>query len=106
MFGVEDDFNDRIDRLELEIEHYKQWIADLQSGQYVNCVYCGHRYGPGETTPVTMADALKEHVEQCSKHPMSALKKENEAMKEEIQEYEKILERYQTNFGIRLKLHE
>ena len=52
----------------------KRWVDDLQSGMYVNCVYCGHRYGPGETTPVTMADALKVHVEQCPKHPMSALK--------------------------------
>ena len=41
---------------------------------YVNCVYCGHQYGPGETTPVSMADALKVHVEQCPKHPMSALR--------------------------------
>ena len=60
-----------------EIEQLRAWISDLQSGLYVNCVYCGHRYGPGETTPVSMADALKAHVEQCSKHPMSALKVEN-----------------------------
>ena len=24
----------------------RQWIDDLQSGMYINCVYCGHRYGP------------------------------------------------------------
>jgi len=57
-----------------ELAELKQWIKDLQSGMYVNCVYCGHRYGPKETTPVSMADALKEHIEQCPKHPMSALK--------------------------------
>jgi hypothetical protein len=51
----------------------ERWVADLQSGLYVNCVYCGHRYGPGETTPVSMADALKAHVAQCPEHPMSAL---------------------------------
>ena len=34
-----------------EIERLKVWVDDLQSGMYVNCVYCGHRYGPGETTP-------------------------------------------------------
>jgi hypothetical protein len=49
------------------------WVRDLQSGLYVNCVYCGHRYGPGETTPVSMADALKAHVAQCAYHPMAAL---------------------------------
>ena len=57
------------------------WVADLQSGMYVNCVYCGFSYGPGETTPVSMADALKAHVEQCPKHPMSELvKKYGEAL--------------------------
>jgi len=60
--------------LRAEIERLTKWIADLQSGMYVNCVYCGHRYGPGETTPVSMADALKAHVEQCPKHPMSKLR--------------------------------
>jgi hypothetical protein len=57
-----------------EIERLNKWVSDLQSGMYVNCVYCGHRYGPGETTPVSMADALKAHVEQCPKHPMSTLR--------------------------------
>jgi hypothetical protein len=60
---------DAADRARLE-----QWIADLQSGLYVNCVYCGHRYGPGETTPVSMADALKAHVEKCPEHPMAKLR--------------------------------
>lgn len=50
------------------------WVADLQSGMYVNCVYCGHRYGPREGTPVAMADVLKEHIEQCPQHPLSAMK--------------------------------
>lgn len=57
-----------------EIERLKVWVAELQSGMYVNCVYCRHRYGPGETTPASMADALKAHVEQCPEHPMSALR--------------------------------
>ncbi|MDD3029802.1 MAG: hypothetical protein PHS57_05940 [Alphaproteobacteria bacterium] len=64
-----------------EVERYKRWVNDLQSGMYVNCVYCGHRYGPGETTPVSMADALKLHIESCPKHPMSALKAEAERLK-------------------------
>ena len=51
-----------------------QWNNDLMSGMYVNCVYCGHRYGPVENTPTSMADILKEHIEKCSKHPMSKLK--------------------------------
>lgn len=54
-----------------QIERLQQWVADLQSGMFVNCVYCGHRYGPGETTPVSMADALKAHVRTCPEHPLS-----------------------------------
>jgi len=65
-------------RLRAENERLTAWVEDLQSGMYVNCVYCGHRYGPGETTPVSMADALKKHVEQCPEHPMSALRTEVE----------------------------
>ena len=63
-----------IDAQAAEIARLKAWVDDLQSGMYVNCVYCGHRYGPGETTPVSMADVLRAHVESCPKHPMSALK--------------------------------
>lgn len=57
--------------LRSEIERLQQWIHDLQSGMYINCVYCGHRYGPQDEVPATMADALKEHIAQCPKHPMS-----------------------------------
>ena len=68
------EYTQQLAQAQEEIARLKGWIDDLQSGMYVNCVYCGHRYGPGETTPVTMADTLKTHVEQCPKHPMSALR--------------------------------
>jgi len=58
-----------------EIKRQKGWIDDLQSGMYINCVYCGHRYGPDDEVPASMADILKEHVANCPKHPMSQLKK-------------------------------
>lgn len=61
------------------LEAKNRWIADLQSGLYVNCVYCGHRYGPRETTPATlqetvpsMADVLTAHVERRPRHPLAA----------------------------------
>jgi len=72
---------DRLEAMGAENARLQQWVSDLQSGMYVNCVYCGHRYGPGETTPVTMADALKKHVENCPKHPMSALRVDRDAWK-------------------------
>lgn len=65
------------------VERYKAWVDDLQSGMFVNCVYCGHCYGPTETTPVSMADVLKEHIEHCPEHPMSKLKAELEQVKRE-----------------------
>jgi DNA-directed RNA polymerase subunit RPC12/RpoP len=58
------------------------WIHDLQSGMYINCVYCGHRYGPKDKTPATMADMLKAHIEVCPSHPMSVLKRRIEAAEE------------------------
>lgn len=52
------------------IERLKKWIDDLQSGMYINCVYCGHRYGPKDQVPTSMADALKLHIASCPQHPM------------------------------------
>lgn len=67
-----------------ESVHMHEWVSDLQSEMYVNCVYCGHRYGPRGETPVAMADILSAHVEKCPKHPMSALKSELSAAKDQI----------------------
>lgn len=52
-----------------EIEALNAWIADLQSGLYVNCIYCGHRYAPG--VPAARDVALYSHITQCKKHPLS-----------------------------------
>ena len=57
-----------------EVARLRQWVADLQSGMWINCVYCGHRYGPNPGTPVSMADVLKAHIEVCPEHPASKLK--------------------------------
>ena len=59
-----------------EIERLKEWINDLQAGMYINCVYCGHRYGPDTEIPASMADVLKEHIEKCPKHPLFKARQE------------------------------
>lgn len=78
-----------------EVERLRQWVADLQSGMWINCVYCGHRYGPADITPATvpaaanaptMAEALRAHIEQCPDHPMSALKAENARLSEAVEQ--------------------
>lgn len=56
---------------EQEIARLKRWVSDLQSGMYINCVYCGHRYGPEKDTPAVMADVLKHHIARCPEHPLS-----------------------------------
>lgn len=71
-----------------EIVRLNAWVADLQSGMFVNCVYCGHRYGPAETTPVSMADALKAHIRECPKHPMSGLLKATTAASSALRSYQ------------------
>jgi len=70
-----------IEALKAENERLKKWISDLQSGMYINCVYCGHRYGPKSETPVSMADISKEHIEKCPEHPMSHLKAEYDRLR-------------------------
>ena len=59
-----------------QVQSLKLWVEDLQSGTYVNCVYCGHRYGPSDEVPVSMAEILKEHIEECPAHPMSKMKED------------------------------
>lgn len=54
---------------EQELARLRQWVNDLQAGCYINCVYCGHRYGPDTEVPASMADVLKAHIEQCPEHP-------------------------------------
>lgn len=77
---------DELERLREENRRLREWVADLMSGMYVNCVYCGHRYGPQDDTPVTMAEMLTEHVEQCPEHPLSKAKAEIKRLREIIQE--------------------
>ncbi len=52
----------------------EQWVHDLQSGMFINCVYCGHRYGPDDKVAPTMQQALYDHIAECPKHPLSAAK--------------------------------
>lgn len=80
-----------ITSLKEENERLVKWVDDLQSGMYINCVYCGHRYGPKDKVPCTMANALKQHIEQCPKHPMSALKKSLAAAGNELDVLRKVV---------------
>lgn len=73
----------RIAELEAEVARLQRWIDDLQSGMYINCVYCGHRYGPNDGNHlVSMREALWEHIAICSKHPLSLALVENEKLRE------------------------
>lgn len=81
---MDDDNSPKGDWRDAEIERLKKWVDDLQSGMYVNCVYCGHRYGPSDNTPVSMSDVLKEHVESCPKHPMSGLRRDLEQARRDV----------------------
>ena len=53
-----------------EIHRLNQWVVDLQSGMYLNCIFCGHRYGPlDEVTPTQVV--LSGHIQACPKHLLS-----------------------------------
>lgn len=76
----------RIEQLETENERLQNWINDLQAGMYINCVYCGHNYGPDDEVPATMAEVLKEHIAMCPKHPMSGQRQRIEQLEAAIKE--------------------
>ena len=75
-----------------EIQRLKDWVTDLQSGLYINCVYCGHRYGPKEDTPVAMADVLKEHIAHCPEHPLSHANEQIQKLEALVVEFVEYLE--------------
>lgn len=80
-------------RAKAENKRLQDWVNDLSAGMYINCVYCGHRYGPDDEVPSTMAQVLKEHIEVCPEHPMSALKAKNERI---WKRFELVIDRYMT----------
>lgn len=55
------------------LDKVRQYVSDLQSKMYINCVYCGHRYGPVGSGDIAM-DVLHAHVIRCVAHPMSAMR--------------------------------
>lgn len=59
-----------------EVERLQRWVDDLQSGMYINCVYCGHQYGPNSQA-ATMREALHTHVENCVHHPLWKARQHN-----------------------------
>ena len=61
----------KINFQEKEIKRLMKWIADLLSNRYVNCVYCGHRYGKTEDTLSSMSEVLYEHIKECEYHPLA-----------------------------------
>ncbi len=79
---------DKLKIVVAKVAYLKSWINDLQAGMYINCVYCGHRYGPDSEMPASMADVLKKHIEGCPEHPMSALRDENEKLRGRVAELE------------------
>jgi uncharacterized Zn-finger protein len=67
--------------LQNENKRLTAWVADLQSGMTVNCVYCGHSYGYNTKTPVSKAQMLYDHIKVCKQHPLSKALKENKKLK-------------------------
>jgi hypothetical protein len=74
------------------IEELEQWVNDLQSGMHINCVYCGHRYGPGDNPDLNMRQTLEAHIAKCPRHPLSEalarieeLERERDELKVEVE---------------------
>lgn len=68
-----------------EVVRLRQWIDGLQSNMWINCVYCGHQYGPTDSTPVSKSAQLTAHIEVCPEHPISKLKTENRELRAECE---------------------
>lgn len=60
----------RLNEANQTVAAQRRWIEDLQSGQWVNCVFCGHRYIPREASPTDPTALLRSHIASCAKHPL------------------------------------
>ncbi len=69
-----------------EIKRLQKWLNDLHSGMYINCVYCGHRYGPDSEEGI-MSEVLHEHIATCPEHPLSAALAEIEQLKKDMEPF-------------------
>lgn len=83
----------QIEELQEKLAQMEQWIDDLQSGLYVNCVYCGYNFGQKDAVDESMRTSLQNHMETCPKHPMSILKQRNEKLEGFRTEIENLLEK-------------
>ena len=63
-----------------KIKTLKAWYNEMRAWMYVTCVYCGQPIIK-EGERVIVVDALKEHNEQCPKHPLAHAKKEIERLR-------------------------
>lgn len=68
----------------MSLDKLEQWIDDLSSHMYINCVYCGHRFCKQSESGQHPVKKLTEHMEHCSKHPMSKLIVENKRLRAEL----------------------
>lgn len=72
-----------LESMRAEVKRLRQWVSDLQSGMYLNCVYCGHRYGPGISVEV-----LHDHIQQCPQHPLTRARRLLVDVREEMERLE------------------
>ena len=84
-----------LERFEAELARYRRWVADLQSGMFISCVYCGHRYGPSDEHAATliedgatpsMQDALRAHIAECTEHPLARALAEKAELESRMEE--------------------
>jgi len=73
------------------IAKLQQEILDLKYKMHFSCAYCDYQYGPCRTTKKDMFDEVREHIEQCDKHPLSEVIKERDEAYVEIKKLERIL---------------
>lgn len=89
--------DEQIKQLRKETNRLREWVDDCQSGMYINCVYCGHRYGPKDEVPATMQETLYEHIAKCPKHPLSHARQENDRLREHVKAADDGREEWETS---------
>lgn len=53
-------------RAEASVARLRQWVEDLQGDCWVNCIYCGWRFGPMKELPFSTREVFTGHLKKCA----------------------------------------
>ena len=72
--------SEQVEQLQAEVLRLSELLWGMR------CIYCGEVVGKDKQNQDVAEEVLKAHIQQCDKHPVQALRTENQRLRVLIQE--------------------